>query len=335
MLNPRLLDLLRAAGVAGPIEWDQMLIVQNYAPLPPPPALAGTGSFHRGLNLIVLDGRTPTHFCKCRPIGESGVLRETHARNTLAEAATSLRVLPATMASSDSITVQVSRFLSGVQYGGVLEKQPTPDFIDGLDAVLSGLGPLADHALRAGGELAPKPGPRHLLDDATPFLEYLTPVIGIESSERAELSGLIADAGMVPTRPQHVDLWWRNVIVADGHHWAVDFEDYGEVCVPLYDDLTLLVSALSLRHPHIAGVESLCADSPDGAACRSLLQRRAISEGIEASQLDALLLYYVLRRGAFVHERAGADHATPHLDAARYVRARITAGERDLLRATS
>jgi hypothetical protein len=107
----------------------------------------------------------------------------------------------------------------------------------------------------------------------------------------------------------------------------IDFDSYGDVQVALYDDLTLILTTIGLRAGgHVAGLDRLASSHEDGRACRALLSDRASTEGLCASQLDGLLVNYLVTMAATVHRRGGVGFAAPHIAAARRAAERLAAG---------
>jgi hypothetical protein len=332
-MNAQLLHLLAEAGVSRPLTWRDVVILQNYGPVPVPAAWTGMPGLERGLNLLILDGTRPTHFCKCRSVNNTNLNRETLIRQSLAPVDAGLRVPPVTAAASDVLGVQVSRFLDGPHVGMLVPTQQTSRFVRSMERILCGLGALADYSIATLSAMTrPEGRGEHARVASLACLERLMPVLNLNGRTREAVAAVVDQAGTLPERPQHGDLWWRNIIRFDDHYWAIDLEEYGDIRVPLFDDLTLLISTLAIRHRDSAGgVRTLCGDSEEAAACRSVLARRAKSEGVAAEQLDAILACYVLTRASTIYFRSGPDYGTPHLRAARYVLERFERGDRGLL----
>ena len=332
-MNPELLQLLAEAGIERRLTWRDIVILQNYGPVPVPSEWAGIRNLERGLNFLILDGTRPTHFCKCRSAGNADLNRETIIRKSLAAVDAGLCVPSVESAASDVLSIQVSRFLDGPHFGTIVAAQKTSEFVSAMEMILSGLRALADRSMATlagmeGREKVPR-CPAAPLES----LQRLSPVLNLNGASRERCSAVLAEAGELTRRPQHGDLWWRNIIRFDHHYWAIDLEEYGDIRMPLFDDLTLLVSTLAIRHADSeGGVRALCGDSAEAVACRSLLAGRAASEGVTAEQLDAVLTCYVLMRADTIYSRAGARHGEPHLRTARYVLERLERGDRGLLR---
>lgn len=332
-MNKEIARLLSEGGVSTRVGWQDVIVVQNIAPTPPPAGRAGVGWWNRGFNLVVLDRGSPEYFCKCRAAGDAALERDTRTRICLAQSPSgSLSVPPARGAASERIAVQVSPFVRGSHLGRIAPKQSTDAYLETVRTVLEGAGELADFAQSSCTSWAEGAPSVDLAASARESLEYLSSVMPLDGELFDALSAALSEAGSVPSRPQHGDLWWRNLLLADGRLFAIDLEDYGTVQVPLYDDLTLLSSTVGLRRGQPGGdLERLAGSGAEMLACRRILGSRARSEGLHASQLDGVLAYYVVHRASTVHGRAGSLYGDPHLDNVRYVAGRLANGERMLL----
>jgi hypothetical protein len=157
-------------------------------------------------------------------------------------------------------------------------------------------------------------------------------IAGLDSAQRSALEAAVRSAGDVPARPQHGDLWWRNLVMDDGLLWALDFDTYGEVRVPLYDALTLICSTLDLRAGGKGdGVERLLSESDEARGCRAILREQAGADGIHPSQLDGLLVNYLVQVAIDVQRRGGHTFSAPYKATLRRIAERLASGEHGLL----
>ncbi len=333
-MNAELARLLADAGVPGTIRWPDVVVLYNYAPVPPPPVRSDPLMWHRGFNLAVLSRGVPTHFVKCRPATDVVLDRENAIRSCLAgDRAAGLSVAPVRTARSDRLSVQVSRFLRGPHYGRFAPGQSTPEYLRTLRTVVDGAAELARLAQRDCPTVAPAATTVLVRDAIAQSLEEVRAFAPLAADQYAALAAAAVEAGAVPARAQHGDFWWQNVLMVDGRWWAIDFDGYGEGCVALFDDLTMACTTMGLRAPGgIEGPVRLLADDAEARACRALLAERAAAEGIAPSQLDGLLAYYVVHMAATIQRRnAGPMFSAPHVAAVRHVARRLAAGRRDLL----
>lgn len=319
-MNDEILRLLREAGVPGPLDWRNVVVVYGYAPIPPPKHFAASPGWNRGLNLVILSKGTPTYFAKCRPAGDVVLERETMIRSCLAgERPSGVSVAPVTLASSDRLAVQVSPFLRGPHYGRMVRRQRTPQYLDTLRMVLRGASEMSDLALR---DCPPMRRPSHQINLAAAAQDNLSAAAQLAEltpDQHRSLSDVVCGANDVPSRPQHGDFWWQNLVIVDGQFWAIDFDSYGELQVPLFDDITLVLTTLGVRaQGAVQGLARLSSDEPEAHACRQLLASRAVAEGLQPSQLDALVVYYLVTMAATVHRRGGLGFSAPHIAAVKH-----------------
>ena len=331
-MNPELLQLLAETGIRRRLAWHDIVALNNYGPVPVPAKWTRNRIVERGLNFLILAGTRPTHFCKCRSADNANLNRETLIRKSLAPVHAGLRVPSAESATSQVLSLQASQFLDGPHFGMIVPNLTTPEFVGALELILFGLHALADRSIA----MLDAMGRRARVTDARAAslesLHRLSPVLNLNGASREACTMVLDEAGELTERPQHGDLWHRNVIRSHDQYWAIDLEEYGDIRVPLFDDLTLLISALSIRHTTAeGGIRALCGEEADGLACRSLLARRASSEGVRVEQLDAVLACYVLMRADAICLRAFPSDAEPHLRAARYVLERFERADRGLL----
>jgi hypothetical protein len=334
-MNAEILGLLRDAGIPWTPSWKDVIVLYNYAPIPVRRSRVGAEGWNRGFSLAVLAANgEPAYFCKFRPAGDAVLERETLIRTCLAgDRRGGLSVSPVKSVASARIAVQVSPFLRGPNYGTIAPGQSTVDFIDTLRTVLVGAGELARIALRDCPTMVRTSAATiHLATAAADSIANVTTLAALARAQSDALTAVVVDAGDVPSRPQHGDFWWQNLLMVDGHLWAIDFDSYGEVCVPLYDDLTLMVTTLGVRPGAPDDVLARLTASNDSArACRSLLAERARSEGLSISQLDGLFVYYLAHLASTVHRRGGTGFATPYVKAILHTAEQLETGKRGLL----
>jgi len=319
-VNAELAGLLRETGVTVSPDWRDVIVVQNYAPIPMAhDPRAGRWAGKNGFNLVVLSNGTPAWYCKCRTAGDAVLERETAIRSRLAGTRPgALSVPPARIASSHRIAVQAGPFVDATNFGRVLAGLSTTGFADLLRRTARGAADLASLALRDAADLLHPPATVNLRADAP-----------------EPLTAVLAAAGELPARPQHGDLWWRNLLVAHGELWALDFERYGTLWVPLFDDIHLVWTSLSLRDATAAcTLERIRSSGPDARACRALLLERAAAEQLTAAQLDGVLVFYLLTMAADLRTVAGDDRfAAPYLADLGHAATLLAAGKTNLLSA--
>jgi hypothetical protein len=332
-MNLELARLMSDAGVEGHLYWRDLVTIYNYAPIPAPPIKVDISGWNRGFNLVVLRKKRPEYFVKCRPHTDDVLDRETAIRSSLAgDRPGGLSVAPVRVARSERIAVQVSPFLRGATYGRIVATQSTEEYVSTLRTVLRGAADLAKIAERD-CDLVRSPMRRvDLPMVASDVLADVASLAELDAAQQSALASVVLEAGEVPAIPQHGDFWWQNLIMVDDHLWAIDFDSYGDVRVPLFDDLTLMVTTMAVRAGgNVEGLAQLTSREPEARACHQLLAERAAADGVGTEKLDGMLVYYLANMAATVHRRGGHAFSGPHVAAVRYAAKRLAAGERGLL----
>jgi hypothetical protein len=329
-MNSELRGLLTQAGVPTTVTWRDLVVQYNYAPLPRPPVRAHHTDWNRGFTLAILIDGTPKYFAKCRPPDDPVLQWETTIRSCLAgDRRGGVSVAPIVTAASDRMVVQVSPFLLGPHYGQIVTGQSSADYIATLRSVLVGAAELATIAVRECDRLRDSTGSIALRTEAAAAVADVSKLAKLNEYESAALVSAVADAGDVPSRPQHGDFWFQNLIMVDGHLWAIDFDSYGDLRVPMFDDMTLLLTTIGLRAGGaVEGLERLISADAEAHACRDLLRERAAAEGLSPGQLNGLLVFYLATIASTVHRRGGIGFADPHLAAVRHAAQRLASGIR-------
>jgi hypothetical protein len=328
-VNAEIARLLFEAGVTGPIAWQDVVIRQNYAITPSRPGASELASMSLGFNLSVLSSGSPAFVAKFRPACEPELARSTAIRNFVAgDRHDGLSVSPARIASSKRMTVQVSNYLPGSSLGDVVLGQSNAAYLELLRTVLDGNAKLSRLAMSEPGLLEKRPATFSLGAIAGEVVAAAAGLAMLDAHEHAAIAWAVADAGDMPSRAQHGDFWWSNLLMIDGRVWVLDFDSYGEIRVPLFDDLTFMLGTLGLRAGSLAGgIERLASGDPEARALRALLVERAEADGLNAGQIEGVIIYYLAHMASEVHRRSGVVFLAPHADALRFAARRVAGGE--------
>lgn len=305
------------------------MIRQNHAMVPGPPGASLKAAMNLGFNLNVLVRGVPAFFAKCRAADEPELARSTAIRNCLAgDRLDGLSVSPAGIASSSRMTVQVSRYLLGSDLGKIVVRQSSAAYLGLLRTVLHGNAKLSRIAMSEPGLLKPRPATLPLAVLKSGVVDDMALLSQLDKGEHSSLIAALHAAGEVPARPQHGDFWPPNLLMIDGRVWVLDFDSYGEIRVPLLDDVTFMLGTLGWRAGSLAGgIELFSSDCPEAHNYRGLLLERAEADGVSTVQIEGVIVYYLAQIGYDAYRRAGAIHGAPHVAALRFAARRLASGK--------
>ncbi len=321
-------DLARQLdGAAGdPGEWHDAIVLQNYGVLPA--GRAGRLPSLRGFNLLLLDrtGR-PRHFAKCRPLANEDLARETAVLRQLASTRAGSRHVPAVaMGVGSAFSAQLARFQPGEPLQPYL-RHASPEraeaaVLEILDvaSLLGGLVSESTPAIPAGLDLRREAGP-HLAAVAR---------AGLDPESAGRISAVLADTGPVRPAPQHGDLWAPNVLRAPDAWVLLDFEFFGQLCVPMVDALQLVRTSGDVLWPIGASatwIGELERDSPRSRFTRRLLDASRDRLGLDdAAALGCVAFALLEITGRFLLAGRSAVDWEPSLLALRDFAALLDTG---------
>jgi hypothetical protein len=328
-MNAILTGLLRRAGVEESVDWKRATVLYNYAPVPPPEVGGDMIRWNRGFNLVISAQGEPRYFAKCRPFDDHVLEWETEIRSVLAgRRPGSVSVGWVKTATEGPMTVQVSPFLLGPHYGTIVGRQPSAVYVDALRRILTGMRELAAVAVSQCIRLRQHNSTVVLADEIRESLDEAAALIDLTTAERTALAEAAALVGSVAAAPQHGDLWWQNLIAVKGELWAIDFDSYGNIRVPMFDDFTLTLTTLGLRSGGVVeGLDALMSNSAEAASCRTLLAEQAQAAGLRVTHLNGLLVYYLVTMASTIYRRGGRVYSAPYLTAVRHAAGILASGK--------
>src|SRR3989440_6747384 len=121
-MKRKLRELLAAAGLdghlVGAIRDGGLLILQNYGAIPPAVRKSGYYVWNRGFNVLLLGpDNAPRYFCKCRPIADANLERETTVLQALQRDPELCPVVPRTSGARDrEMQLQLGEVMTGRPY---------------------------------------------------------------------------------------------------------------------------------------------------------------------------------------------------------------------------
>lgn len=328
-MNKELTRLIRAVGINEPLEWGQVVVLQNFAPIPVSPRRVGSRASKRGFNFVILKEGRPGYFCKSRPVDHGSLERESRLVRQLAELGSERVCVPmARYASSDRMSLQAGDFVDGIPYSRVVGAESIRTYLRTVHEIVDWLAAAVQEVRADYDDVARSIG---VAAEASSSVAQLRARLTLEPMEWEGLESALRSAGRVPSLPQHGDLWAENILIDEGRAWVIDFDTFGELHVPLYDEFTLLCSTLDIRLGSPEGSDCALLRSDKAVSkCLELVQERALQLGLEPCQLDGLLVFHLVHRAARIARRAGPTHGRRHDHALLSVARRLASGQLDL-----
>jgi len=319
----------RAGNLTRDIPEDGILIVENYGAIPPAVRRSGCYVWNRGFNVVLL-GRddAPRYFCKCRPIADGNLERETAVLRALNSDPELCTIVPRASGARDGeVQLQLNEFVPGWLYERALPRLTEFAWVESMAQILSVARMVSRRATNLLPSLltTPAPAPAPLCVAAANALRELS-AVGLAADVLQGLERALARAGAIPPLLQHGDLWPGNVLWHHGSWRLLDFEVFGIVQTPLYDACHFVRNCWTLREPRVAAtttwVARLASDARDAELCRRTILTEARHLGLAATQAAGVLAYYVVDATAQLIRRG-----TPQVAWAPLMREVLAAGE--------
>jgi phosphotransferase family enzyme len=305
-MNRELRDLLSAAGyerARSPDAWSGMIVVNNFGSVPIPPGLS-TEFAQKGFKLLLLDEQgQPAYFARCGASSDHALEREGMVLEALCGDPTLAGVVPATrVVASARLRILVNDYLSGRTYESLAARQPPDAWVRTSGDILALSERVALCAAHAVPDLL-RGGPEvDLLEEARPRLGRLADA-GVDAGALAAVERVLGHAGPLARRLQHGDLWAGNVIRYRGGWALIDFAEFGEAQVPMYDVFHMLQSNPGRRRGPtsqawlqvgLGAVEDKWTD-----ASRRVVNASAARLGLTTPEVAATLVYYLVHISAY------------------------------------
>src|SRR5438309_489902 len=204
---------------------DGILIVENYGAIPPAVRRSGCYVWNRGFNVVLL-GRddAPRYFCKCRPIADANLERETAVLRALHSDPELCTIVPRASGARDSeVQLQLNEFVTGWPYERALPRLTELAWVESMAQILSVARMVSRRATDLLPSLLTTPAPAPLCVAAANALRELG-AVGLAADVLQGLERALAGAGAVPPLLQHGDLWPGNVLWHHGSWRLLDFE---------------------------------------------------------------------------------------------------------------
>ena len=293
-------------------QWTSAAIVNNAGAIPQLTHPNDDSAWNRGFNLVLLgaDG-SPTHLCKCRPLGEPSAVHEGAMAERLGQLEDLRRVVPvARVLANHRLQLLAMPFLTGEIMVDRMAQMTLGRWLRTLSELAEVAAKLTASAAAAGilRESSQAGDSKTFAEAGAAQLEYLAS-LDLEPTAVRALGRVLVDGGSFVPSCQHGDYWAGNILGrADGSYCVIDFERFGRVSTPLFDVFQLLrTSWEGYRNDTTRGRSWLTVfDSP--AATRTswlgLLGKAMTAHSLDAKQLGAALGLYLIEAVAWYRRRS-------------------------------
>ena len=313
-MNKRLVHLLEEAGYPHADDPDidaRVVVVNNHGSVPHQQDLPPDYG-QNGFKLLMLDqwGR-PTHFARCGSSDDQALEREGYLLEVLCRSPLLSRMIPPSKTVSDgTMRVLLNTYIPGRLYQEYVGRQGPRRWVEDVADIMSARWTISDEAKRLLPELISGGATVRPVEEAQPRLKVIREA-GIDTRDLVILEEAMAKGGEMTRVLQHGDLWPGNVIRYHGSWWLIDFAEFAQVQVPMYDVFHMLQSnpgRQSARAQHAwltLGPGAL--DDRWSAAARAVVHRHADQRGYSRPQVAAALVYYLVHLSAY-RLREGVPH---------------------------
>lgn len=287
-----------------------VVIVDDAASVPPIHGGAKATQGLPGFDAILLDGAgTPTHYCRCRPAGDTGVAHEVAiTRAAAADASVARHLQRSALAATSRLSARVSPYERGRPYDGLIAEQSTAEWAATVEEIAGITERMAGLVAGALPELVPSL-PVRFTEEAAWALDC-PDLLEVPVRQRDALLRVLVAGGTVAPMLQHGDLRPPSIVRGDAGWVLLDVGDFGSIRTPLYDLFHLLRTSLALRGAEGKGVHALWVDTlrdpgDDPTAARAILRRAVRRHDIAPEAALAALAHYLLDRVARAHAGRG------------------------------
>lgn len=305
-MNPELRRLLIETGYALADRDDadaRVLVINNQGSVPPPRDLPREFA-QKGFKLLLLgeDGR-PTHFARCGAPDDEALAREGQILERLCRVPSLKRTVPQTRSARSAVLqVQLNTYIAGRLYQQSVGGRSPGRWLEEVGEIMEVRWEVSAQAAATMPQLLTG-GPRvRLLEEAGPQLAKLRQS-GVASRDLTAVEQALTEGGELPRVLQHGDLWPGNVIRSAGSWWLIDFAEFAQVQVPMYDLFHMLQynpgrASAETRHAWFTLGNGAIPDQWTAAA-RAIVHGHATRRGYEPAQVGAALVHYLVHISAY------------------------------------
>ena len=309
-MNGELRRLLAEAGYevsSAEDGWRGVILLRNYGAVPPVRGLPDN-TFLRDFKLLLLDRRgRPTHFAHCGSPTDASLERRTRLLEKLSSEPALAGIIPRTRgACSALLRVQLSAFVPGPPYARLVRAGDPASWAHWTSQILE----VADSVGRRAGQLMPEllhgDGRLRIVDAISPKLDVLR-AAGVPAPYLTALLAALDTVPLVTRHLQHGDLWPANVIRHDGTWWLIDFAEFGDAQVPLYDMFLYVHQTWRML-----GLQA--ADEAWTVASQRIVAASAERSGLGPREVGGAMIYYLAHLSEQrLHHGSGLPDRAPFL----------------------
>jgi hypothetical protein len=303
-MSGELLALLRE-GTDVTIRWNDIIVTNNVAAVPPVNETPGDYVWNRGFNVVILSRwGMPLFFCKCRGVNDTKLAHESRSMTALRKVAHLQPYIPrVAVVQSDRLRVMITQFLPGTPLNDLLNGALQRRMVAIVRQTLEGITELSRHSTKALPQFA-EAGPIDILRETEEPLKYLADV-GLSPDRASVLRNVVRGVPSLPRQLQHGDLWPANIVRAGRRLWFIDFEMFGTVQVPMYDVFHFLRTCTDGWTTRNDGgwVNRMTRDGPETDLVRTCAGAAAGRLGLDMTQAVAALVFYIVHFSSTTHKR--------------------------------
>jgi hypothetical protein len=297
--------------------WDRAILIRNYGSVPEPAGVP-VDSANRGFRLVLLgdDGKA-THFARCDTAAnpqfkrECAILVGLQSVQALAGSIPRIRT-----AAAGALRVQVMPFVSSPSFTGLISPFGPQRWLRHTREILDltrQVGIEVDRLLAKEKALSSKVSVQDEVGRDLPRLE----AFGIPAASLHAIVDALREMRPLPRELQHGDMWPDNVLRRPGGWQLIDFAEFGDVNVPLYD----MWHMIRYRPRNRVARLPVLRNGWDSVA-RQLIASEAARLGLSPEEVGATRLFSLVHMASY-----RLRHGVPFEFAEPYTRAVATAGE--------
>ncbi|MEX2375250.1 MAG: phosphotransferase [Dehalococcoidia bacterium] len=255
----------------------------------------------RGFQMLLLDqDKRPSRYARCADARVAPFARECRIVERLSRSTAAHALTPRVKtAATHRLRVQVFEYLTDTRNlldSGALT---TNNWLATARSAFATRDALCELSTSLVPWLLEGPEMVSLFRRAEPALKYLRAASALDI-DLSPIERVLRQTPPVPQRLQHGDFWPGNLIFCEGSWRVIDFEDFGKVNVPFYDEFHFIQASARMGIAG-AGPSGWFDASPHRAPAtwmrlwRAFLNERGRRLSLDQDVIGALLVFYVVQ----------------------------------------